>query len=43
MKAFSLLCFVIGIGYPLAFLHMRRLERKLLKKRDCNKSKSRFC
>lgn len=39
MKAFSLLCFVIGVGYPLAFLHMRRLERKLLKKRIATKAK----
>ena len=30
MKAFSLFFLVVGIGYPLVFLDLRRLERKLL-------------
>lgn len=39
MKAFSLLFFIIGVGYPLAFLDARRLERKLLKEGIATKAK----
>ena len=39
MKAFSLFFLVVGIGYPLVFLDLRRLERKLLKNGIATKAK----